>query len=97
MEEKFIGWNIPINLSKEWYDTRIPPGKTLSGKFKINPITAGGQFRITIRVFPDDFYNRFFKALLDNPPDGIDTIKIKEAYNETQKSNYILFEKYWDL
>ena len=97
VEEKFIGWNIPLNLSKEWYDTRIPPGKTLSGKFKINPITAGGKFRITIRVFPDDFYSRFFKALLDNPPNGIDTKKIKEAYNETQKSNYILFEKYWDL
>ncbi|MDP6625292.1 MAG: multiheme c-type cytochrome [Nitrospinota bacterium] len=98
IEEKFIGWNIPVNLSREWYDTRIPPGKMLSTKFKINSSAAiGGKFRIIIRVFPDDFYTRFFKALIEHPPGGVDSRKMKEAYNETLKSNYVLFEKYWDL
>lgn len=97
VEEKFIGWNIPVNLSKEWYDTRIPPGKSFSAKFKINPSALGGKYRLVIRVFPDDFYNRFFKTLLDHPPDGIDVKKIREAYDETQKSSYILFEKSWNL
>lgn len=97
VEEKFIGWNISVNLSKEWYDTRIPPEETFSASFKINPSTVGGKYRLVIRVFPDDFYNRFFKTLLEHPPDGIDVKKIREAYNETQKSSYILFEKSWDL
>ncbi|MDP6626002.1 MAG: ammonia-forming cytochrome c nitrite reductase subunit c552 [Nitrospinota bacterium] len=97
VEEKFIGWNVPVNLSKEWYDTRIPPGETFSAKFKINPSATGGKFHLVIRTFPDDFYTRFFKALLDHPPDGVDLTKIREAYSKTLKSSYVLFGKSWDL
>lgn len=97
VEEKFIGWNISLNIVEEFYDTRIPPGETFRAQFQINKSVSGKKFRIIIRVFPDDFYTRFYKTLLDNPPEGIDMIKIKEAYNKSMQSNYVLFEKFWDI
>lgn len=98
VEEKFIGWNIALNLSEEYYDTRIPPGKMFNTQFNINPPSIKGKkFRLIIEVFPDDFYARFFKSLLDYPPEGVDSKKMREAYNEAQQSHYILFEKHWDL
>ncbi len=97
VQEKFIGWDISLNLSEERYDTRIPPGEKFSATFSINSPASGLKYRLVIRVFPDDFYTRFFKTLLDNPPDGIDLKKIKEAYNDSLESSYILFEKYWDI
>lgn len=96
-EEKFIGWNIPINLSNEFYDTRIAPGKAFDATFNIKPSTEGKKFRLIIRVYPDDFYTRFFEALINYPPDGIDVKKMKEAYDDSTKSSYTLFEKSWDL
>lgn len=97
IEEKVIGWDISLDLSEERYDTRIPPGDTFGARFRINSSAEGEKFRLAIRVFPDDFYNRFFKNLLDNPPEGIDLTKIRKAYNDSQQSSYILFEKFWDI
>ncbi len=97
VQEKFIGWYIKLNLSDELYDTRIPPGGEFNADFNIKSSSSGEKFSLVIQVYPDDFYNRFFKSLLDHPPEGIDLKSIKKAYEETLKSSYVLFEKNWDI
>ena len=97
IQEKFIGWYIKLNLSEEVYDTRIPPGGEFIADFNVPSSSSGEKFSLVIQVYPDDFYNRFFKTLVDHPPDGIDLKSITKAYEDTSKSFYVLFEKSWDI
>lgn len=97
VQEKYIGWYIPIDLSEEVYDTRIAPGDTFNAEFSWKNNYKSGKYRIVIRVYPDDFYMRFFEALMNNPPAGIDLKNIKEAYKDTQESAFTLYEKSWDI
>ncbi len=91
--EEWIGWYVELNLSAERFDTRVKPGKTTNFKFEFPDAT--GKYKIEVKVFPDEFYNRFFKSLRKNLPDGVDAKLLKEALDETEKSSFIIFEKSW--
>lgn len=92
-----VGWYIELDLSGERYDTRIPPGKQWETVASIPQNAKEGKYKVRITVYPDEFYNRFYNALLKNPPEGVDTGLIKKAYRQTNESPFILFEKSWPL
>lgn len=93
----WIGWYVELNLSGERYDTRIPPGQRFSAKWKVPQEFKRGKYVVTVTVFPDEFYNRFFSWIIKNQPDGIDPNQIQEAYKITTQSPFVIFEKTWDL
>ncbi len=94
VSSKNVGWKVPLDLSEEEYDTRIPPGETWRAHFTLPDNVVGGSgASITVTVHPDDFYHRFYESLLKNPPDGINRDLIKKAHEESGNSSYILYEK----
>lgn len=97
VDEAYIGWGVSLDLSEEHYDTRIKPGGTFEGSFDWNRTKRGREVRITIRVLPDDFYTRFYKVLLNDPPEGVNMGMIRAAYEDSLKSTYTLFDKNWDI
>jgi len=92
VSSKNVGWKVPLDLSEEEYDTRIPPGETWKAHFTL-PGDSAKTASITVAVHPDDFYHRFYESLLKNPPDGINRDLIKKAHEESGSSSYILYEK----
>jgi hypothetical protein len=95
--EKWIGWNVSLDLEDELYDTRIPPGQTARYEFHLERKSGPGTLEIVVIVYPDEFYGRLYKSLLDAPPKGINPPLIKKAYRESGKSRYTLFKKIWRL
>ena len=92
-DEKWIGWGVALDLSEEYFDTRIKPGESFSHTFKVPKREGEGTFAVLVVVYPDEFYNRFFRSLVSYPPEGMPMERIKEAVKETGRSFYTLFEK----
>ena len=97
VDEASIGWYVSLDLSEEYYDNRIPPGESFSGNFDWKGIEGGKKVVITLYVYPDDFYRRFFEAIIEDPPDGIDLQEIGRAFDETKRSGYEIFRREFDL
>jgi len=91
-EERAIGRDVPLDLSREIADTRIPPGGRFTFRYRQRPTRPGVSLRITVTVFPDHFYTRFFQALLDAGA-GEGTAQIQEALEGTRRSPFVIFSR----
>lgn len=95
LRKSLIGRVVTLDLTKEIMDSRIAPGKTHSFNYRIDLTEkTNGPLRaiIKIHVYPDNFYNRFFKEALKTGSYTSKTL-IKEALATTQRSSYLLFEE----
>lgn len=90
LKENFIGRKVSVNLEKQEFDTRIPPGG--KHEFGYDPKgEAKGRVVFEVWVYPDRFYNRFYDLLLhDNT--AVNAASIGEALRETEKSPYLLWK-----
>lgn len=90
LKKDFIGRKVRIDLEKQEFDTRIPPGG--KHEFRYDPKgKAKGRAVFEIWVYPDRFYNRFYDLLLhDNA--AVNAASIGEALRETEKSPYLLWK-----
>jgi hypothetical protein len=92
VEERVIGRQVPLDLSREISDTRIAPG----GRFRLDYArrveAAGVRLRVTVTVQPDEFYTRFFSALLEAGA-GAGEAKIREALESTRRSAYVVYAR----
>jgi Cytochrome c554 and c-prime len=91
-QERAIGREVPVDLSREIADTRIPPGKRFTMKYAGRLDRPGLSLRVTVTVFPDYFYTQFFEALLANGA-GQGTAKIQEALEASRRSAFVLFSR----
>jgi len=91
-EERVIGRQVPLDLSREIADTRIPPGGRFTLHYARRMDTAGLRLRVTITVLPDEFYTRFFDALLTAGAGGGEA-EIRRALEATRQSPYTLYVK----
>ena len=64
VEERVIARQVPLDLSREISDTRIPPGGRFTLDYSRRLEAAGLKLCVTVTVLPDEFYTRFFEALL---------------------------------
>ena len=92
VEERTIGREVPLDLSREIADTRIPPGGRFVLTYARRLESEGLRLRVTISVLPDEFYTRFFDALLAAGA-GAGAAEIREALEATRRSPYTLFVK----
>jgi hypothetical protein len=96
VKEGVVGRRVPIDLSTEEFDTRIPPLETFT--FDYDAGEGGGTegaeaLVLEVWVYPDEFYNRFFTALLSQKhTPGVEE-NLKEALISTERSKYLLFKK----
>ena len=91
-KEQHIGRDVALDLSREIADTRIPPGSRFTFQYRHRLARPGLSLRVTVTVFPDHFYTRFFQALLDGGA-GLGTAAIREALEATRRSPFVIFSR----
>lgn len=96
-QEAVIGREAAPDLSREIYDTRIPPHGSLEITYEELLPAAGLQLRVEIVVDPDYFYTRFYENFLVQRQDGKVRALIEEALAHTRKTSFTLYEKTFPL
>jgi len=95
--EKIIGWDARFEDGewKEYFDTRIPPGKKLQETFRWTLPPEAKKIRAWVEVHPDHFYHvHFYPAFLKNQELSSRGRKlIEKALLDSGRTPYILFEK----
>ena len=98
--EKRIGRHIQYDKGwKELEDTRIPPGETLTFfPPKSTKNNGARRVRVTLTMAPDDYYEGFYRRLLENKKLPADRrALLEEALARAQKSKFRFYEKTVDL
>ena len=90
--EEVIGRQVPLDLSREIADTRIPAGGQFAMRYSRRLDAPGLRLRVTVTVYPDHFYTGFFEALLEGGA-GAGEAQIREALAATRRSAFVLFER----
>ena len=90
--EAAIGRDVPLDLSQEIADTRIPPGGRFAFDYRHRLSRPGLSLRVTVTVFPDHFYTRFFESLLAGSA-GLGTAQIQKALDATRRSPFVIFTR----
>ncbi|MCH7569057.1 MAG: ammonia-forming cytochrome c nitrite reductase subunit c552 [Deltaproteobacteria bacterium] len=96
-QEATIGWDVRSDTGqwKEYFDTRVAPGKSFRHTFKWARTLQAQVVRVWIEVHPDYFYNvHFYPAYLNGgglSPEGRKLVE--KALSESGRTSYILFEK----
>lgn len=92
LEERAIGREVPLDLSREIADTRIPAGGRFVLAYARRIDRPGCRVRVTVTVYPDHFYTGFFTALLDSGA-GEGEAQIREALEATRRSAFVVFQQ----
>ncbi len=96
IKESYIGRKISLNLEQEHFDTRIPPKGSFQFEYENILHKDADRFIIEAKVYPDKFYNEFYKSILKEGS-AYNKELIKEALKATEKSVYTLYKKKIDL
>lgn len=96
IKEEYVGRRISLDLSREIADTRIPPMGSFVFDYLPENINGAEKMSLEVWVYPDNFYNEFFKAILGG---GFFSSKkeIETALAATESSPYLLFRKEIDV
>ncbi len=91
--EASIGREVPLDLSREIYDTRIPANDFLVIDYQQIIDEYSHNLKIEVIVQPDYFYEKFYRSMLDNNSAGKGKQLIEEALTKASSSEYMLFEQ----
>jgi hypothetical protein len=92
-KEAFIGRKISLDLSEEIFDTRIPPQKSFEFDYSARGGYSDRKIVFEVWVYPDEFYNKFYKAIVKNADTDLNREEIDKAIKITDASPYRLFRK----
>jgi Cytochrome c554 and c-prime len=90
--EKIIAREVALDLSKEYFDRRLPPGGRASLAYRPRLSAAGLKARFSVVVEPDAFYVRFFEVLLRQGA-GSGEAQIGEALEAARRSPFTVFAR----
>ncbi|HDH08910.1 MAG TPA: hypothetical protein ENG90_01240 [Gammaproteobacteria bacterium] len=90
-----VARKVPLDLSKEEFDTRIAPGKTAILVYRARLHKKAHSLIFRIKVEPDEFYTRFFQALLETDLSEEGRQQIEQALKNSMDSQFILFERHY--
>ena len=93
LKEAFIGRKISLDLSEEIFDTRIPPQKSFEFDYSARDGYSDRKVAFEVWVYPDEFYNKFYKAILKNADMDLNREEIEKAIKITDASPYRLFRQ----
>lgn len=92
-KESTIGRKVSLDLSKELFDTRIPPFKSFEFDYDIKRPEKAERLVFEVSVYPDEFYNRFFESAVKRRDSSMKMEELKEALKTASGSGYLLFKK----
>ncbi|MBI5681959.1 MAG: hypothetical protein HZB79_08345 [Deltaproteobacteria bacterium] len=90
---RYIGRRVSLDLSNEFFDTRISPQGKFEFTYEIKKLYNKNKSVFEVWVYPDDFYNRFYKELLKGDDKNLNRKEIEEALKITEESGYQLFRE----
>ncbi len=91
-KEGIIGRQVPLDLSREIADTRIPPGGRFVLRYDRTLDRPDLSLRVTVTVYPDHFYTGFFTVLLETGA-GAGEDLIRAALEATRRSPFEIFAR----
>ena len=97
MKEAEIGRKITLDLETELFDTRIPPFRNFEFNYEMKRVKKAGRLVLEVRVFPDEFYGRFFESALKKQDHDMKHKELREAIRNASESSYLLFKKVIEL
>jgi hypothetical protein len=93
LQEERIGREVTLDLERELFDTRIPPGQTRTVRYARTIAGPGLILRASVIVAPDDFYVKFFEAIAPKARSERARALLEQALREAQASSFVLFEE----
>jgi hypothetical protein len=91
-QEKIIGREVALDLSREAFDTRLLPGRSATLEYRIKVPARGTRARLAVVVEPDAFYAAFFDVLLRQGA-GRGEAQIRQALDAARRSPFTVFER----
>ncbi len=92
-KEAYVGRKVPLDLSKEFFDTRIAPLKSFELTYGLPVNSRARSIVFEVRVYPDEFYARFYKRALEKHRAREGRREIASALDAAGGSGYLLFRK----
>jgi len=89
-EDRVVAREVTLDLEREIADTRLMPGKKAVLHYRRRVDRAGLRARLSVVVYPDEFYTRFFESLLAQGA-GRGETHIREALAATRRSAFTVF------
>jgi len=93
VQEAYIGRKISLDLSKEFFDTRIAPLDFFSLDLPLKKNIGARKAVFEATVYPDEFYNRFYEYYLTQGSSGKKKRQLEAAHKRSSNSAYKLFRK----
>ncbi|MBI5048553.1 MAG: hypothetical protein HZB54_06375 [Deltaproteobacteria bacterium] len=93
LKKAYIGRRVSLDLSEEFFDTRVAPQKTFEFDYTFSNSYNNHRLVFEVWIYPDEFYNRFYKALLKNKDDDFKRKEIAKALKITEGSGYRFFRE----
>ena len=90
--ERVIAREVTLDLSREYFDTRLRPGETVVLAYRPRLSAPALRARFSVIVEPDAFYVRFFDVLLRQGA-GRGEAQIREALEAARRSPFVLFTR----
>ncbi|MCK5717506.1 MAG: hypothetical protein KAH77_08455 [Thiomargarita sp.] len=92
LQETIIARHLSLDLTTEYFDTRLAPGDTAFLKYHA-PILPNTTLIVRILVMPDAFYTRLYQNLLDHAFTDKGHTLIQQALIESVDSMFTLYQK----
>src|SRR5215470_18946406 len=91
-QEKIVGREVTLDLSREVFDTRLYPGQSAVLTFRAKVPGPRIRARLAVVVEPEAFYVGFFETLLQQGA-GRGESDIKKALDAARRSPFAVFER----
>jgi hypothetical protein len=91
-QEKIVGREVTLDLSREVFDTRLRPGQSAILTLRAKVPGPGIRARLAVVVEPEAFYVGFFETLLRQGA-GRGEADIKKALDAARRSPFAVFER----
>jgi hypothetical protein len=91
--EQVIARQVPLDLSREIADTRIPPDGEARLDYRAQLSRRAAALVFRVRVEPDAFYTAFYQSVLRDSSAGPGEAQIRVALEQSRKSGYTFYVK----
>jgi len=91
--EQVVARQVPLDLSREIADTRIPPDGEARLDYRAQLDRRAAALVLRVRVEPDAFYSGFYESILGDESVRKDAAQIRAALEQSRKSAFTLYVK----
>lgn len=95
--ERNIQRKVPLDLSREISDTRLPPDGELRLDYRKARAKGAAALVYRLRVEPDEYYARFYRSILAGGEAGQGAPLIRQALKQAETSGFVAYEQHLPL